>query len=73
MQTFITSLIIAAAALYTANRWLPFRIKQRLLQLIGKQKPTIPIHNGSNASAGDCGSCSSCGNCGSGSTKIIKK
>ncbi|TDK68346.1 hypothetical protein [Sapientia aquatica] len=78
MQTFITSLIIIAATLYTLNRWLPFRLKQRLWQLVGKQKTIIPINVASNVGSNggsDCGSCSSCGNCGSGNNtiKIIKK
>ena len=73
MQTFITSLIVIAATVYTANRWLPFRLKQRLLQLIGKQKTIIPINNVGSTNANECGSCSSCGNCGSSTIKIIKK
>ncbi|PRC90770.1 hypothetical protein [Solimicrobium silvestre] len=66
MQTFICSLIIIAALLYTANRWMPLKLKQRFMQMLGKT-PVV------NQSTGGCSSCSSCGNCGSNSTKLAKK
>lgn len=68
MQTIICSLIIFAAVLYVAQRWLPYAAKQRLLQLLGKS-PKVKIE----PSGGACGSCSSCGNCGSNTVKMIKK
>lgn len=68
MQTLICSLIVLAAALYVANRWLPLAIKQRFLQMPGKS-PKVK----SEAASGACSSCSSCGNCGSTTVKIIKK
>ncbi len=56
MQTLICSVIILAAAIYTAKRWLPGKLKNRLFGT----KP---------ATSGSCGSCSSCGNCASGKGK----
>jgi hypothetical protein len=65
MQTIICSLIIFAAVLYVANRWLPAKLKQRLMP--GKSAlATKPA-------SGSCSSCSSCGNCGSDSIKLVKK
>ena len=66
MQTLITGLIIVAALFYVANRWLPTKIKQRLMRWSGKSSP-VPTATGS------CSSCSSCGNCGSNPGKLIKK
>jgi len=68
MQTIICSLIILAAALYVANRWLPFTMKQRFLQMAGKS-PKVKTE----ATSGACSSCSSCGNCASNTTKLVKK
>ena len=66
MQTIICSLIVIAALLYVANRWLPARMKQRCRRWLGKTVELKP-------QAGGCGSCSSCGNCGSDSGKLLKK
>jgi hypothetical protein len=66
MQTIICSVIIGMAIFFVANRWLPTKIKQRCLQLLGKQIADKPV-------SGACGSCSSCGNCGNNSTKLVKK
>ena len=66
MQTLISGLIIIAALIYVAKRWLPTRIKQRCMQLLGKPVPVSPA-------AGACSACSSCGNCGSDSTALVKK
>ena len=66
MQTVLCSLIIGVALLYVANRWLPAKLKQRLL---GKARVHIEI----KPAGGACSSCSSCGNCGSNSTKLVKK
>jgi hypothetical protein len=68
MQTIICSLIIFAAVLYVANRWLPFAVKQRFLQLAGKS-PKVKT----DVTSGSCSSCSSCGNCASNTTKLVKK
>ena len=68
MQIVITCLIVLAALIYTANRWMPFSTKQRLLQLFGKTPQAK-----TQAASGSCGSCSSCGNCGSDSIKLVKK
>jgi len=63
MQTIICSLIVGVALLYVANRWLPTKLKHRLL---GRKIDIKPA-------SGGCSSCSSCGNCGSNSTKLVKK
>ncbi|MET3106525.1 hypothetical protein AAKU67_001237 [Oxalobacteraceae bacterium GrIS 2.11] len=68
MQTIICSLIIFAAVVYVANRWMPFALRQRLMTLLG-QTPKAKVQAGS----GSCSSCSSCGNCGSDSDKTVKK
>ena len=63
MQTIFCGLIIGLALIYVANRWLPTKIKLRMLR-----KPAeVIVGNGS------CSSCSSCGNCGSSSNKLVKK
>lgn len=68
MQTLITCLIVLAALIYIANRWMPIATKQKFWTMLGKApKPKTNIANGS------CGSCSSCGNCGSDSIKMVKK
>lgn len=68
MQPLICSLIIFIAALYVVNRWLPFAVKQRFLQMLGKS-PKVKIE----AASSSCSSCSSCGNCQSNSVKMVKK
>jgi hypothetical protein len=65
MQTILSSLIILIAALYIAKQWMPHQLKQRLLQMFGKN-----LAEKSNA-ANACSSCSSCGSCGSGEEKNI--
>lgn len=64
MQTWLCSLLIILAGLYLGNRWLPFGIKQRLMQFVGKNSAPKP--------QGACGSCSSCGSCSNPVTKSIK-
>ncbi len=66
MQTLISGLIIIAALIYVANRWLPTKLKQRLMRLSGKPAALQPAE-------GACSSCSSCGNCGSNANKLVKK
>jgi hypothetical protein len=68
MQTIICSLIIFAAVLYVANRWLPAGLKQRLMP--GKSADAT---KSKSSAGGSCSSCSSCGNCGSDSIKLLKK
>jgi len=63
MQTLISGLIIIAALIYVANRWLPTKLKQRLMR-----RPVTM-----QATSGACSSCSSCGNCGSNAGKLVKK
>jgi len=67
IQSILSSLLILIAALYIARLWLPHKLKQRLLQLVGKSSLA-------KQSVGACGSCSSCGNCGDGDVaKSAKK
>jgi len=66
MQTLISAVIIIAALFYVANRWLPTKLKQRLMRLSGKTASLQPAN-------GSCSSCSSCGNCGSNANKLVKK
>lgn len=60
MQTLITTVLIILALIYVGKRWLPIKLKHRLLLLCGRPVPAT-------TSSGGCGSCSSCGNCGSSS------
>jgi len=70
MQTLICSLIIICAAIYVAHRWLPTKIKQRLMKLVGSNQAKASLDN---PTGGTCGTCSSCGNCASNSEKLVKK
>ena len=59
-QDIIVGLIIAAAALYVAWRYMPHRWRQRL----GRVHPGLAQSPG--CGGGSDGACSSCGTCGSG-------
>ena len=55
MQNFICAILIIAATIYVANRWLPARFKQPFFKLFGKPMPV--------KASGGCSACSSSNSC----------